>query len=186
MGCDQIGPKTTQTGNYYDCAAEDYNFNLVVLTRRKIIIAHAAGVEISWVLWFQAAILPGIISLMITPAIIHWLYPPTLTETPQATKFAKNELKTLGPMSQNEKILLVVFLILATTWATSFIHGISTLGAALSALSILLLLGVLHPKDISGESAAWGIAAAGSHRVGNLRLWYDLPEPDSRLPGRCH
>jgi DASS family divalent anion:Na+ symporter len=114
-----------------------------------------AGVDISWTLWFQAAILPGIISLMVTPAIVYWLYPPTLTETPQATQFADNELKALGPMSQNEKILLIVFLVLATTWGTSFLHGISTLGAALAALSLLLLLEVLQPKDISRESSAW-------------------------------
>ena len=114
-----------------------------------------AGVDITWALWFQAAILPGIVSLMVTPAIIHWLYPPTLTATPQATQFAEKELKVLGPMSPDEKILLVVFLVLATTWGTSFLHSISTLGAALAALSILLLLGVLQPKDISGESSAW-------------------------------
>ena len=114
-----------------------------------------AGVDISWGLWFQAAIVPGLVSLLSTPALIHWLYPPTLKVTPEAARFAGNELKSLGPMSRDERVLLGVFLVLATAWGTSSFHGVSTLGAALTAISVLLLLGVLQAGDISGESGAW-------------------------------
>ena len=75
-----------------------------------------AGVEITWILWMQAAIVPGLVSLAIVPWIIHRLYPPELRATPEAITYANRELKVLGDWDPQEKILAVVFLLLGGTW----------------------------------------------------------------------
>ena len=38
----------------------------------------------TWMNWFVAAIIPGLISLIVVPFIIYKLYPPTVKETPNA------------------------------------------------------------------------------------------------------
>ncbi len=53
--------------------------------------------------WFVAAIIPGLISLIVVPFIIYKLYPPTVKETPNAKKWATEQLEEMGHMSIAEK-----------------------------------------------------------------------------------
>ena len=114
-----------------------------------------AGVVIDWGTWFKAASVPGFCSLFLVPALIYFMYPPEIKKTPEAGQFARRELSALGPMSRDERILAVVFVLLALTWATSSWHGTSTVAAAFSAIGLLLVGGVLTRKDLSEESSAW-------------------------------
>ena len=52
-----------------------------------------AHVQITWMNWFVAAIIPGLISLIVVPFIIYKLYPPTVKETPNAKKWATEQLE---------------------------------------------------------------------------------------------
>ena len=138
-----------------------------------------AGVEITWILWMQAAIVPGLVSLAIVPWIIHRLYPPELRATPEAITYANRELKVLGDWDPQEKILAVVFLLLGGTWATSAFHGIPTVAAALTAVGVLLVLNVLEWEDVISEKRAWAtliwfggfISLAGALTSSNLMTW---------------
>ena len=47
-------------------------------------LAEKRHVQITWMNWFVAAIIPGLISLIVVPFIIYKLYPPTVKETPNA------------------------------------------------------------------------------------------------------
>ncbi len=114
-----------------------------------------AQVEITWGLWFVAASLPGFVSLAVVPYLIYRLYPPVLRETPEARQYARSKLDQLGPMKREEWILLAVFIALASTWATSGLHGLSTIATALAAVVVLLLTAVLEWDDVGGEKAAW-------------------------------
>lgn len=51
------------------------------------------GKTISWVGWAAAAIVPGIISLIVIPLVIYKLYPPELKETPEASEIAAKKTK---------------------------------------------------------------------------------------------
>ena len=62
-----------------------------------------ANISISWGMWALAAIVPGMISLIIVPFILYKIYPPEIKATPQAAEMAKNELEKMGPMKRTEK-----------------------------------------------------------------------------------
>ncbi len=115
----------------------------------------STGVVIDWGTWFKAASVPGFCSFLLVPLLIYVAYPPEIKKTPEAGRFARRELSALGPVSRDERILGLTFLLLALTWATSGWHGTSTVAAAFLAVCVLLVAEVLEPKDLSGESSAW-------------------------------
>ncbi|PWG68135.1 anion permease, partial [Enterobacter mori] len=63
-------------------------------------LAKHQGVDITWMNWFLAALIPGIISLILVPLIIYKLYPPEIKETPNAKTWAQNELNDMGTISK--------------------------------------------------------------------------------------
>lgn len=158
------GPTARRIGAYLLFTA----FQANVVTSAMFLTAMAANglsaqlaldtldVEISWGLWFAAASVPGAVSLLATPYLIHRLYPPALGRTPEAQEYAREKLRALGPMHRDEKFLLAVFVALAAAWATSSLHGVSVVAAALIAVTGLLVGGVLTWEDVCGEKAAWG------------------------------
>jgi DASS family divalent anion:Na+ symporter len=143
-------------------------------------LAHdVAGVEITWGLWFAAAIVPGAVSLALLPWIVHRLYPPELSATPEAIDYARRELELMGLWGYQERVLAVVFVLLGGTWATAAFHAIPTVAAALTAVAILLVLDVLDWNDVISEKPAWAtliwfggfISLAGALTSSNLITW---------------
>jgi len=114
-----------------------------------------ANISISWATWALAAIVPGILSLVIVPFILYKIYPPEIKATPQAAEMAKNELEKMGPMKRTEKIMLFVFILILALWATSEWNKINATVVALMGVSIMLLTGVIRWGDVLGEKGAW-------------------------------
>jgi len=114
-----------------------------------------AGVNISWSGWLAASSLPGMLSFLAVPYVIHKLLPPDLKQTPEARQYARSELDKLGPSSGHEKILTGVFVGLAVVWGTQQLHGIDTAVAGLAGLCVLLLSEVLAWSDVVEETSAW-------------------------------
>ena len=122
-----------------------------------------AHVQITWMNWFVAAIIPGLISLIVVPFIIYKLYPPTVKETPNAKKWATEQLEEMGHMSIAEKVMVGIFIIALALWVLgSFINVDATLTAFI-ALALLLLTGVLAWSDILNETGAW-----------NTLIWFSV------------
>ena len=61
--------------------------------------------QIGWTDWAKAAIVPGLVSLLVVPLILYVIYPPTVKSSPDAPKLAKEKLEKMGPMSKNEIIM---------------------------------------------------------------------------------
>ena len=112
-------------------------------------------IDISWMQWFTAACVPGICALLIIPYVLFKLYPPEITHTPEAQELASRELEAMGPMSRSEKILLAVFIMLLTLWATASITHLGTTLIAFMGRAILLASRVLTWSDVTGERKAW-------------------------------
>src|SRR5437868_12212790 len=100
--------------------------------------AKQANIDLSYSAWFVSAIVPALVSLTIIPLMIYKFFPPEVKETPNAVTFANDELKKLGPLSGQEKILLTVFLFVVILWITARFHGIDATVIALLGISILL------------------------------------------------
>lgn len=119
-------------------------------------LAADQGIIITWGDWALAALVPGIVSLLLIPMLIYKIYPPEIKETPAASQIAKDKLAEMGRMKNSEWIMLGTFFLLLILW----IFGPDALGmaattAALVGLAVLLVTTVLTWNDILAERGAW-------------------------------
>jgi DASS family divalent anion:Na+ symporter len=115
------------------------------------------GIEITYARWAIAAIVPGLLSLLLVPWVLYLVSPQEIKHTPRASEMASVELKAMGPMKWSEWLMLLVFLFVAILWMTSKLHGIDYAAVALLGISVLLITGVLDWEDLISEKAAWGV-----------------------------
>ncbi len=118
-------------------------------------LAGDAGVEISWFLWAKAAIVPGLLSLLIIPFVTRWLCPPTLDDVSDAAAHAKQHLLEMGRMSRSEIMMGICFVMLLVLWVFGSHIGIDATVAAVVGVGFLLLSDVLSWRDIIAEEVAW-------------------------------
>lgn len=118
-------------------------------------LAATQNIKISWTMWAMAAIVPGILSLIVIPFLIYKIYPPEIKETPNAAALAKEQLKEMGPPSKNEWVLFGTLLLLLALWGAGSLIGMPTVEAAIIGISILLVTGVLNWKALLKEHDAW-------------------------------
>ena len=118
-------------------------------------IAAGQGIYISWLDWTVAAIVPGIISLLVVPIVIYKMFPPEIKETPEATEVASNKLKEIGPLKLQEKIMIGIFIMLLVLWIFGGDFGLGATAAAFVGLSTMLITGVLTIEDVKSEKSAW-------------------------------
>ncbi len=119
--------------------------------------ADVAGVSMSWGRWLVTASVPAAVSLVLIPLLLHRLHPPQITRTPEAADFARRELVAAGPLSRQEKIVLLVFVLVCLLWATGSWHGLKTTTVALVGVCGLLLTRVLTWEDVVSEKRAWDV-----------------------------
>lgn len=119
-------------------------------------LAHdVAGVNLTWTSWAVASIVPGLVSLIITPLVIYKLYPPEVKETPDAAAIATEKLKEMGPFKKSELSMVAVFLLVLFLWIFGGNLKIDATTTALIGLAVLLLTQVLTWEDIKKEQGAW-------------------------------
>jgi DASS family divalent anion:Na+ symporter len=120
-------------------------------------IAAGFGYQVTWASWIQAAIVPGMISLLVVPWVVMKLNPPSVLHTPEASAFAARELRAMGPLKHGERILGVVFILVCGFWVTSSWTKIDVTITALLGGIALILTGVLSWEDVKGERTGWDI-----------------------------
>nr|WP_106782736.1 anion permease [Lysinibacillus timonensis] len=113
------------------------------------------GTPITWVGWAVAAIVPGLISLIVVPYIIYKIYPPEIKETPSATEEAQKKLDSMGPLKREEFFMIGIFVLLLVLWIFGSNFGLDATTTAFIGLTALLLTGVLSWSDIKQEQGAW-------------------------------
>jgi DASS family divalent anion:Na+ symporter len=114
-----------------------------------------ARVSITWGMWALAAIVPGILSLIIVPYLLYKIYPPEIKETPEAAEMAHRELEKMGPMKRTEKIMLFVFLLILALWVTGEWSKIDATVVAFVGVGVMLVTGVIRWDDVLAEKGAW-------------------------------
>lgn len=115
------------------------------------------GIELTYARWALAGAVPGLISLAIVPLVLYRVFPPEIKHTPAAAQFAADELKRMGRLSRSEKLMLLVFVLVASLWMTTALHGINYAAVALLGICVLLLSGVLNWHDVVSERGAWDV-----------------------------
>jgi len=120
-----------------------------------LLVAQTLDIKISWGLWATAGIVPGILSLIIIPYFLYKVYPPELTNTPEAKALAEKELLLMGVMGFGEKVVGCVLMGALLLWSTSQFTKLDATIVAMLAVSIMLMSKVLEWKDILDEKGAW-------------------------------
>ncbi len=118
-------------------------------------LAADAGVEISWMLWAKAAIVPGLISLLIIPIVTSWLCPPTLKDVSSAAQQARTHLAEMGKVTRSEWMMAFCFVMLLVLWVFGKELGVDPTVAAVMGVGLLLVTDVLSWRDVLGEEVAW-------------------------------
>jgi DASS family divalent anion:Na+ symporter len=157
------GPTASLMGTYLMMTAyhTTYTASAIFLTAMAAnpLIADFAKklghVDLNWMTWFKGSSLPGFLSLCIIPWLLLRLCKPGITDTAPARELARRELARLGPMSRDEKWLVVIMIGVMTGWVTSQWHGIPNTFVALAGLSAVLLARVLTWDDLLAEKRAW-------------------------------
>ena len=103
------------------------------------------GIEISFLKWMLMG-LPFSITMLIICylVIVKWIYPSRLSHLNEADQLIQNEIRELGPVRKEEKIVIVVFLVAIFLWvAKSFVNQtveqINLSDAGISMLAALAL-----------------------------------------------
>ena len=120
-------------------------------------VQQVTGIEITYARWAIAAILPALLSLLIVPWLLYRVFPPEIKHTPAASELASTELKAMGRMKWSERLMLLVFGLVAILWITSNFHQIHPAAVALLGISVLLITGVLDWEDLISEKSAWSV-----------------------------
>ncbi len=102
--------------------------------------------QFTWMNWFAAASIYGIVLFIGSYFAIQFLYQPK-EESQMENGYIKKELAKLGPIKRNEKIVIVVLVVSLLMWMTERTHGITAALVALAALCILLAFEVFDRTD---------------------------------------
>ena len=152
----KIGTYLMQVG--YHCDAVTCTMFVTSMAGNPLCVALAAktlGVEVTWMGWASAAIVPGLLSLLLVPLVMLKLTKPELVSIPDAKQLAQKELTAMGPMSRSEKYLTAVFLGSLFFWATSGLTHIGATPVAMAAVCVMIIFDVINWKDVLSEKGAW-------------------------------
>jgi DASS family divalent anion:Na+ symporter len=114
-------------------------------------IARTFGVEIGFGSWLIAASVPTITGMVLMPLLLYRVMAPELTSTPEAPAAARAALAALGPLSRDEKVVLLAFVGMVALWASAATLGLDSTAVAFLGLGGLLAYGVLTLEDIKHE-----------------------------------
>lgn len=118
-------------------------------------LAAAQGIHVSWSQWAIAAVVPGMVSLVVTPLVVYRAVRPEPAVAGDARKMARSALRALGPMSRAETIMALTSMALIAAWIGGPRLALDPSAAALIAVAVLLMTGVLSWDDLLHVNEAW-------------------------------
>ncbi|AFA74628.1 putative transporter, divalent anion:Na+ symporter (DASS) family [Gordonia polyisoprenivorans VH2] len=138
--------------------------------------AEDKGIHISWGKWALAAIVPGVVCLIVVPWVMRKVYRPTLLATPEAPGLAREQLREAGRPSVHEWIMGATFVLLLVLWCLSDQIGIDATTTAFVGVAILLVTGVLTWRTLVTDTGAWqtlvffGVLVAMADQLRELKV----------------
>lgn len=107
-----------------------------------------------WFTWIKASF-PWVILVFIAMVVFSiLLYRPKESGEAMSNTFIDDELKKMGPMSKDEKITVVILAACVVLWALESTVGIASNITALAGMLLLLMAGIITPKDFK-DGVPW-------------------------------
>ena len=113
------------------------------------------NITLTWTSWAMAALVPGLVCLVLMPLVIYWLNPPQMKVLTNATQIAHKKLTELGTISKEEKTLMLIFGLMLVLWIGEPFFKINATTVAFVGVSLCLLTNILTIDEIMGEKEAW-------------------------------
>ena len=126
--------------------------NLLALS----LIAETSNVTISWADWLKGFAPIGLILFPLVPLLLYKIYPPEIRESPDAARWAQDELQRMGQASSAEIRMLLLAAIALAIWIGASEYVQASIAAILVVL-LMMLLGVVSWEDILRHTQAWNI-----------------------------
>ena len=120
------------------------------------LVSSTIDVAITWTVWLKAFAPAGIVLFALTPALLYKIYPPEIKESPDAPRWAAQELAAMGPITRNEIVLLVLVGAALAMWIGGGRYASATITAVLAAV-LMVILGVVRWEEILANKEAWNI-----------------------------
>lgn len=114
-------------------------------------IAEHMGLRIDFGRWLLAACVPALAAIALLPLLLYRLFPPDVKATPEAPLAARKLLRSMGPLSRDEKVVSVAFVLMVSGWVLGKAIGLDGTAVAFAGLGGLLATSVLTLEDISRE-----------------------------------
>ena len=114
-------------------------------------IARGFGVEIGFGRWLLAASVPTICAMALLPLFLYWVIGPEAQAASDAPAAARKALATLGPLTRQEWIVLIVFAGMVVLWASAATLGLDSTAIAFLGLGAFLTTGVITLEDIGQQ-----------------------------------
>ncbi|MCS7159220.1 MAG: SLC13 family permease [Gemmatales bacterium] len=134
--------------------------------------------------WLLYTCVPGLVSLLVVPALTYRWCPPRLRHTSDAPQLARDLLRAQGPMSRRELIVLLIFLTTCLSWMVGgFLLGPKSITlVALLSVGLLMITGILQWRDVVEEKGAWNVFLwyGGLVQLGNLLRDTQIPQAVAR------
>jgi DASS family divalent anion:Na+ symporter len=118
-------------------------------------MAQDMGINVSWGTWALAACVPGLISIIVVPWALYFVLKPEIKYDPEGPTHAHEKLHEMGPMKNQERHMLLVFLFILVLWVLGPSIGIGSTVTVMMGLGILELIKVIEWEDCLKEKAAW-------------------------------
>jgi DASS family divalent anion:Na+ symporter len=112
-------------------------------------LAAQSGVKIGFGRWLLASSVPALAAILLLPLILLRLFPPGVTDTPDAPATARKELSSMGPLARDEWTVAVIFAVMVTGWVMADSLRLNLAAVAFAGLGVLLATNVLTLDDIN-------------------------------------
>ena len=114
-------------------------------------IAQKAGLEIGFAGWLLASSVPTLTAILMLPLLVAKIFSPGVGATPEAPAAARKDLAGMGPMSRDEWITAMTFVVMVAGWVFGNALSLNSTSVAFMGFGVLLVAGVLTLDDISKQ-----------------------------------
>jgi divalent anion:Na+ symporter, DASS family len=114
-------------------------------------VAQKYGVNVGFGQWLIASSVPALVIILVLPWLLARLFPPGVGATPEAPANARKALAELGPLSREERITAIAFILMVSGWIFADRLHLNVTSIAFAGLGVLLLTGVLTAHDIATQ-----------------------------------
>ena len=114
-------------------------------------IVREYGLEIGFGRWLLVSCVPALTAIIALPWLVARLFPPGVGDTPRAPVAARAALAELGPLSRNERITAIAFVLMVSGWIFADRLHLDVTSIAFGGLGLLLMTQVLTLDDIAAQ-----------------------------------